>query len=216
MEGVENLKITDVLDVCADYLDDPTKQENIDNFENMKQKLVVRKMLPLLFKEDVLTKVLASIESYGDELYGYCSALELSLTFNALMAYTNIDLMIDSALKDYGYYDLIWMSGLADYILEFCKDDYNHLKEMVYQMLNFSNLKELFSALNGVDTEALDRLTKEVNETRTHIDPSIIANLAKVVDFVDPMTATVKNSIQENIAKAVEEYKKQQKNEEKK
>ena len=60
MEGVENLKITDVLDVCADYLDDPTKQENIENFENMKQKLVVRKMLPLLFKEDVLTKVLAS------------------------------------------------------------------------------------------------------------------------------------------------------------
>ena len=58
MEGVENLKITDVLDICADYLDDPTKQENIDNFENMKQKLVVRKMLPLLFKEDVLTKVL--------------------------------------------------------------------------------------------------------------------------------------------------------------
>ena len=115
-------------------------------------------------------------------------------------AYTNIDLMIDSALKDYGYYDLIWMSGLADYILEFCRDDYNHLKEMVYQMLNFSNLKELFSALNGVDTEALDRLTKEVNETRTNIDPSIIANLAKVVDFVDPMTATVKNSIQENVA----------------
>ena len=63
MEGVENLKITDVLDVCADYLDDPTKQENIANFENMKQKLVVRKMLPLLFKEDVLTKVLASIEN---------------------------------------------------------------------------------------------------------------------------------------------------------
>ena len=216
MEGVENLKITDVLDVCADYLDNPTKQENIDNFENMKQKLVVRKMLPLLFKEDVLTKVLASIESYGDELYSYCSALELSLTFNALMAYTNIDLMIDSALKDYGYYDLIWMSGLADYILGFCRDDYNHLKEMVYQMLNFSNLKELFNALNGVDTEALDRLTKEVNETRTNIDPSIIANLAKVVDFVDPMTATVKNSIQENVAKAVEEYKKQQKNEEKK
>ena len=128
------------------------------------------------------------------------------------MAYTNIDFIIDSALKDYGYYDLIWMSGLADYILEFCRDDYNHLKEMVYQMLNFSNLKELFSALNGVDTEALDRLTKEVNETRTNIDPSIIANLAKVVDFVDPMTATVKNSIHENVAKAVEEYKKQQKN----
>ena len=60
MEGVENLKITDVLDVCADYLDDPTKQENIDNFENMKQKLVVRKMLPLLFKEDVLTKLASS------------------------------------------------------------------------------------------------------------------------------------------------------------
>ena len=104
------------------------------------------------------------------------------------------------------------MSGLADYILEFCRDDYNHLKEMVYQMLNFSNLKELFNALNGVDTEALDRLTKEVNETRTNIDPSIIANLAKVVDFVDPMTSTVKNSIHENVAKAVEEYKKQQKN----
>ena len=35
MEGVENLKITDVLDVCADYLDDPTKQENTCCKENV-------------------------------------------------------------------------------------------------------------------------------------------------------------------------------------
>ena len=113
---------------------------------------------------------------------------------------------------DFGENIGINVRGEYDEQGEFCRDYYNHLKEMVYQMLNFSNLKELFSALNGVDTEALDRLTKEVNETRTNIDPSIIANLAKVVDFVDPMTATVKNSIHENVAKAVEEYKKQKKN----
>ena len=106
----------------VEFMMNPDKKENIEAFEEIKKAIVIRPFLSLDQKEYVIQKTIYAIAVDEDATESiFVSGLEISLTFNALLAYVvNIDYDIPDFYKTSDYYDVFWGSGLADYILQFC------------------------------------------------------------------------------------------------
>ena len=155
---MENIDILDLFDALSIFVSDPSNKETMEKVEDFKQKLIIRNFLPLAQKEAVVLKTLYDIKAVDTEAQHFVSALEVSLTFNALMAYVvNIDYDIEQTLKDEIFYDVFWVSGLGDYILGFCEKDFNRVKDMVQTMVSFENLKELLEEISKMTPDSVSR-----------------------------------------------------------
>lgn len=209
---MENIDIFDFFESISDYIMDPSNQEYAQKLEDFKSKLVIRNFLPLAQKESVLLKTLYDIKSMDTESQHFCSALEISLTFNALFAYiVNIDYNIEEQLKDEIYYDIFWASGVADYVLSFCEKDYNRLRSMIENMISFENLKELLSEISKYTPDSIEKLTESFKSFTLKANSDVIRNLADIARNNDPILTGVKNNIIEgawkNIQKTQENIK---------
>ena len=142
---MKQIDILDLFDALSDYVSDPTNKEAADKVADFKSKMVIRNFLPLAQKEAVMLKTLYDIRAVDTEAQHFVSALEVSLTFNGLMAYVvNIDYDIQQTLKDEIFYDVFWVSGMGDYILSFCEKDYNRVKDMVTNVYDYKDVQQAF------------------------------------------------------------------------
>lgn len=195
---MENIDILDLFDALSIFVSDPSNKEAMEKVEDFKQKLVIRNFLPLAQKEAVVLKTLYDIKAVDTEAQHFVSALEVSLTFNALMAYVvNIDYDIEQTLKDEIFYDVFWVSGLGDYILGFCEKDFNRVKDMVQTMVSFENLKELLEEISKMTPDSIDRFTSAFKNFSLESNSEIIRNLADIARHQDPLLTKVKDSVVE-------------------
>lgn len=195
---MENIDILDLFDALSIFVSDPSNKEAVEKVEDFKQKLVIRNFLPLAQKEAVVLKTLYDIKAVDTEAQHFVSALEVSLTFNALMAYVvNIDYDIEQTLKDEIFYDVFWVSGLGDYILGFCEKDFNRVKDMVQTMVSFENLKELLEEISKMTPDSIDRFTSAFKNFSLESNSEIIRNLADIARHQDPLLTKVKDSVVE-------------------
>ena len=172
-------------------------------------KLVIRNFLPLTQKEAVMLKTLYDIKAVDTEAQHFASALEVSLTFNALMAYVvNIDYDIEQTLKDEIFYDVFWVSGLGDYILSFCERDFNRVKDMVQTMVSFENLKELLEEISKMTPDSIDRFTSTFKNFSLESNSEIIRNLADIARHQDPLFTKVKDSVVEGAWREIDKAQK--------
>ena len=195
---MENIDILDLFDALSIFVSDPSNKEAMGKVEDFKQKLIIRNFLPLAQKEAVVLKTLYDIKAVDTEAQHFVSALEVSLTFNALMAYVvNIDYDIEQTLKDEIFYDVFWVSGLGDYILGFCEKDFNRVKDMVQTMVSFENLKELLEEISKMTPDSIDRFTSAFKNFSLESNSEIIRNLADIARHQDPLLTKVKDSVVE-------------------
>lgn len=207
---MENIDILDLFDALSIFVSDPSNKEAMEKVEDFKQKLVIRNFLPLAQKEAVVLKTLYDIKAVDTEAQHFVSALEVSLTFNALMAYVvNIDYDIEQTLKDEIFYDVFWVSGLGDYILGFCEKDFNRVKDMVQTMVSFENLKELLEEISKMTPDSIDRFTSAFKNFSLESNSEIIRNLADIARHQDPLLTKVKDSVVEGAWREIDKAQKE-------
>ena len=207
---MENIDILDLFDALSIFVSDPSNKEAMGKVEDFKQKLIIRNFLPLAQKEAVVLKTLYDIKAVDTEAQHFVSALEVSLTFNALMAYVvNIDYDIEQTLKDEIFYDVFWVSGLGDYILGFCEKDFNRVKDMVQTMVSFENLKELLEEISKMTPDSIDRFTSAFKNFSLESNSEIIRNLADIARHQDPLLTKVKDSVVEGAWREIDKAQKE-------
>lgn len=207
----DTLEIIDVLLIAAEYLDDPTNKEKSDAFEELKKKTEVATFLPLRKKSMVVNKTLKDMQDMDHEIYDFGSMVEIALTFDGLLAYTNINQNISSIVKDFDFYDILWASGYCDYILDYCGQDYQRISAMIDRLVAYQNIDELLEALDNVKYDKIEDLTKTINKFRLNIDPQMIHDMATIVSSQDSATRELGEVI-DNAAMAAAQIIGQQQN----
>lgn len=200
---MEEIDIFDLLESASDFLADPTDSEAADKFSEYKSKLVIRRFLPLEQKETAMLKTLMDINSQDLDSHHFASAMEISLTFNGLLAYVaNIDYNTNSVLKDESFYDIFWISGLGDYILDFCEADFKRLERMLTSMISFENIKALLREISDITPESIDRLSESFKRFTVETKPDVLKAMADIVKQNDPFYNKVADAIEEQAVKA--------------
>ena len=162
----------------------------------MCQQLIVRTYLPMQEKVVALVRiVIDSDKDYDVPASFFTAGVEMACLFDGLISYTNLvqDLGIDE--KNYENYDLLYQSGFADYVLQFCEKDYERLVRMMERTMSFENLTELTSSLREMNVGALDNLTNELKNMKNEIDPAVLKDMADIMRYNDPKLQNIKEMI---------------------
>ena len=99
--------------------------------------------------------------------------------------------------------DLLYNSGLVDYILGFCQKDVDRLQHMADRMISFDNLKDLMENIQVTSPEQIDRLTDEFKQFKTETNPEFIKHLGDIIALNDPLLNGVKENIENAAYEAV-------------
>lgn len=194
---IEELKFDDVLNVCIDYLKNFGNEESTEKFEEIRKKLVIRDYLSINQKEIVLKKILMDLTVQKDEPQIFAISSEICLFFDALLAYTNINPEIDGTFKISEVYDIFSYVGLADYIYEFCKKDYERIVNMLDRAISWSNVEMLMQSVEDLDGEKLENLNKQFAEFTSENNLDMLGKIKDILGYNDPIVTTVKNNIEE-------------------
>ena len=121
-KSMNYIDLTEMFMDCAEFMVAPNNPEKIEKIEKLKKSLIIRPFVPMEQKKDVIVKTLYDINVKDENGESFIEGLEISLTFNALMAYiVNVDYDIPDFYKQTEFYDVFWGSGVADYVLRFCE-----------------------------------------------------------------------------------------------
>lgn len=209
---MEYLKFEEVLEAANKFLLDPENEEKLIVYNSIKEKLIIKKHLSLAQRENIILRSLIDIRSSDEEMnLGQISnAFEISLTFNALLSYTNIEPDFSPVYKNDIVYDILWESGLMEYILEFCEKDYDRVEKQFYQIISYQNLINLIENMDSLKLENIEELTNSFKNFSLKLDPAVVKNLAEIAKFNDPFVQNLKDEIVQSSYKGVmksESYK---------
>jgi len=203
MKENKTYQIYEILAVCAEWLNEPENADKLKAVEDIKTSLVIRDYMPIGQKELVMRKALIDMRS-DTQIMPYTASIlyEIALLFDCLLAYVvNLDANIDNLYKDASFYDILKMSGIIDYILSFCGNDYESLRKMADRMISFDNLNELVKNIELTSPEQIDRLTQEFKNFTTNINPEIFKHMGTIMAGNDPLLTNIKNTIEDEAFK---------------
>ena len=200
------MKLQDILKVCKEFIDSPEDEQTLSAYNSMLQELKVRAYLPMQEKVIALVRMIIDSDKDFDVPAAFFTAgLEIAWLFDGLLSYVNIEPEVNIDIKNYENYDLIYQSGLADYIIEFCGKDYDRLVRMMERTLSYQNLMELVQSIREVDVGGLSEVTEKIRGMKDEIDPEVIKNIADIARMNDPALNTLKDTIDnEAVDKAFE------------
>ena len=209
---MEIIKIEEVLQICNAFIETPTNEVAVDNFEDLKVRLVVRSYLPVQEKVLCLYKmVIDSDKSIDLPSSIFTIGLDIAAVFDGLIAYTNIDLNIHTDLKSYESYDSLYQSGLADYILEFCEKDYNRLVRLLERTVSYDNLVELTETIGAIDSEGMKAVVQEFRRFREETNPAVLKDISDIIRYNDPNLHQLKSEVVDEALEQLEKMDKLEK-----
>ena len=190
------MTVKEALKICEEFIMAPENEEKVAAYNDMCQQLIVRTYLPMQEKVVALVRiVIDSDKDYDVPASFFTAGVEMACLFDGLISYTNLvqDLGIDE--KNYENYDLLYQSGFADYVLQFCEKDYERLVRMMERTMSFENLTELTNSLREMNVGALDNLTNELKNMKNEIDPAVLKDMADIMRYNDPKLQNIKEMI---------------------
>ena len=191
------MKLQEILKVCENFISSPEDKEILESYNKMLQELTIKTYMPM--QEKVIALVRMTIDSDKDRDIDesfFTAGVELAACFDGLLSYiTNLEQEVNLEIKNYENYDLIYQSGLADYILQYCEKDYQRLIKMFERTFNYMNLNELISSMESMDTGSLKALTTTIKGLKDEIDPKIISDLADIMRYNDSNFVAIKENI---------------------
>lgn len=201
------MKLQEILDICDQFTKHPEDETAVKAYNDMLQNLVIRAYLPMQEKVVALVRMVMDSDKDIDVPEAFFTAgLEIACCFDGLLSYVNIEPEVNPDIKSYENYDLIYQSGLADYILEYCGKDYERLVRMMERTLSYENLTDLVQSMREMDTGSLRELVNTLRNMKDEIDPEVIKNIADIARMNDPALNDLKNTIDnEAVDKAFEE-----------
>lgn len=201
------MKLQEILDICDQFTKHPEDETAVKAYNDMLQNLVIRAYLPMQEKVVALVRMVMDSDKDIDVPEAFFTAgLEIACCFDGLLSYVNIEPEVNLDIKSYENYDLIYQSGLADYILEYCGKDYERLVRMMERTLSYENLTDLVQSMREMDTGSLRELVNTLRNMKDEIDPEVIKNIADIARMNDPALNDLKDTIDnEAVDKAFEE-----------
>lgn len=201
------MKLQEILDICDQFTKHPEGETAVKTYNDMLQNLVIRAYLPMQEKVVALVRMVMDSDKDIDVPEAFFTAgLEIACCFDGLLSYVNIEPEVNPDIKSYENYDLIYQSGLADYILEYCGKDYERLVRMMERTLSYENLTDLVQSMREMDTGSLRELVNTLRNMKDEIDPEVIKNIADIARMNDPALNDLKDTIDnEAVDKAFEE-----------
>ncbi len=200
------MKLQEILNVCNTFIKNPEDEATVKAYNNMLKGLVIRAYLPMQEKVIALVRMIMDSDKDIDVPETFFTAgLEIACCFDGLLSYVNIDPEVNLEIKNYENYDLIYQSGLADYILEYCGKDYERLVRMMERTLSYQNLTELIQSIREINVGGLSEAAEKIREIKDEIDPEVIKNIADIARMNDPALNDLKDTIDnEAVDKAFE------------
>lgn len=188
--------IGEILAICANMLTEPENEEYTKAYDEMLKNLVIRAYMPIEQKELVLRKALIDIRTIDDESYHFTTGLEIAKLFDILLAYVvNLDNNIESLWKDYEFYDILWVAGVPDYILQFAGADYARCEKMMDSTLSFDNIKQLLQEIKDTSPEEIAKLTQAFDRFALNTNPDVLKALGNMMANEDPLVNEIKNGV---------------------
>lgn len=195
---MEKIKFEEVISACSKFIESSGKEKSLMDLES---RLVIRSYLEMSEKAVCITRSFIDADKDVSIPSVFVAiGFDLAYLFDCLLAYTNIDVdaMVDGD-KIYENYDLIYQSGLADYIIGYCEKDYNRLVRMVERSLSIEHISSLLSSLENIDGEAIDDLTRSIVDLKTNGDKEMIHDMATIAKASDPEFAGLKEKVSDEV-----------------
>lgn len=206
------MKLQEILDICDAFTKHPEDEAAVKAYNDMLQSLVIRAYLPMQEKVVALVRMVIDSDKDIDVPEAFFTAgLEIACCFDGLLSYVNIEPEVNIDIKNYENYDLIYQSGLADYILEYCGKDYDRLVRMMERTLSYQNLADLVQSMREMDTGSLRELVTSLRNMKDEIDPEVIKNIADIMRANDPALNDLKDKIDKEAVDNAFDEKKEEK-----
>lgn len=191
------MTLKEVLKVCADFISAPEDTEKVAAYNDMCQNLVIKSYMPMQEKVIAIVRiVLDSDKDYEMPATFFMAGVEIASLFDGLMSYTNLEQNLTIDDKNYENYDLLYQSGFADYILQFCQKDYDRLVHMIERTMSFENLNELTNSMREMNVGALEGLTNELRNCKKDLDPEVLRDMADILRYNDPNLGRLKEVLE--------------------
>ena len=200
------MKLKEILNICDAFVKNPEDEATVKAYNDMLKGLIIRAYLPMQEKVIALVRMIMDSDKDIDVPETFFTAgLEIACCFDGLLSYVNIDPEVNLEIKNYENYDLIYQSGLADYILEYCGKDYERLVRMMERTLSYQNLTELIQSIREINVGGLSEAAEKIREIKDEIDPEVIKNIADIARMNDLALNDLKDTIDnEAVDKAFE------------
>lgn len=163
-EKVEKITLEELIYNASKIISGKIKQEDLNAFGN---KLTVRTYLPILDKMRLIMILVFTIENEDVEDASLKSVImKRHLFFDVLLGqYAMIDVS-EKSLCTYTSYDLLYPL-FSEFVLGFCKKDYDEFVEMLRDAINFNNLNNFSDIFENLDYKELQ---KAADRNRMMID----------------------------------------------
>ena len=204
----EQIKLAELVNVASRFVQGKTSVEELDELGN---RMTIRNYIPILDKMRLIMVIIFKFNAEDVEMHEIrVINMERELFFDVLLGgYALIDVN-DSDLRTYQSYDLLYPL-FANFILQYCKDDYNKTVKMIEDSLNIYAMQDLDSLFNNVDYKALKETAKQHEELLKSFEKNkkLVADLRKIYEAENPNGVKVLDAVSETIQREANEEAKQ-------
>ena len=204
----EQIKLAELVNVASRFVQGKTSVEELDELGN---RMTIRSYIPILDKMRLIMAIIFKFNAEDVEMHEIrVINMERELFFDVLLGgYALIDVN-DPDLRTYQSYDLLYPL-FANFILQYCKDDYNKIVKMIEDSLNIYAMQDLDSLFNNVDYKALKETAKQHEELLKSFEKNkkLVADLRKIYEAENPDGVKVLDAVSETIQREANEEAKQ-------
>ena len=204
----EQIKLAELVNVASRFVQGKTSVEELDELGN---RMTIRNYIPILDKMRLIMAIIFKFNAEDVEMHEIrVINMERELFFDVLLGgYALIDVN-DPDLRTYQSYDLLYPL-FANFILQYCKDDYSKIVKMIEDSLNIYAMKDLDSLFNNVDYKALKETAKQHEELLKSFEKNkkLVADLRKIYEAENPDGVKVLDAVSETIQREANEEAKQ-------
>lgn len=204
----EQIKLAELVNVASRFVQGKVGVEELDELGN---RMTIRNYIPILDKMRLIMAIIFKLNAEDVEMHEIrVINMERELFFDVLLGgYALIDVN-DPDLRTYQSYDLLYPL-FANFVLQYCKDDYNKIVKMIEDSLNIYAMQDLDSLFNNVDYKALKESAKQHEELLKSFEKNkkLVADLRKIYETENPDGVKVLNAVSETIQREANEEAKQ-------
>ena len=192
----EQIKLAELVNVASRFVQGKSSVEELDELGN---RMTIRNYIPILDKMRLIMAIIFKFNAEDVEMHEIrVINMERELFFDVLLGgYALID-VTDLEFRTYQSYDLLYPL-FANFILQYCKDDYNKIVKMIEDSLNIYAMKDLDSLFNNVDYKALKETAKQHEELLEKLEKNkkMVADLRKIMELNDPNARQIMDNLSE-------------------
>ena len=201
----EQIKLAELVNVASRFVQGKSSVDELGN------RMTIRNYIPILDKMRLIMAIIFKFNAEDVEMHEIrVINMERELFFDVLLGgYALIDVN-DPDLRTYQSYDLLYPL-FANFILQYCKDDYNKIVKMIEDSLNIYAMQDLDSLFNNVDYKALKETAKQHEELLKSFEKNkkLVADLRKIYEAENPNGVKVLDAVSETIQREANEEAKQ-------